>query len=481
MSARVYRFAPLDHRAWLLGLTGVQCLVLGAGLAVSATLLRLPIPLALAGLPLISSVGVAFVSVGGQRAHEFAATGVSYLRAKPAKPWLAPIPLFTSPDDKPKLAPPHTLGGVEIREVPRPVWAGQGIRGIGLVESPGSHETTIVLRARACGFALSSRGDQDRLLGAWGDVLAGFCTESSAVSRLVATEYAGPADLTRAKEWIDNNEHATSRRVRADYDALLEDLSTTASRHDVLITLTTDRRRAKSDGGNDVLAEGRRLVERLDAAGITASVLSPQQVASAVGVRIDPTRPPVRAESLVDAPGLAPVSPWPLAHRVAWDSVRTDGAVHRTWWIAEWPRLDVAAAWLDPLLSTRAATRTVVLYFEPVPPSVSRRRIERDATRLATDAEQRANRGFRIGARHHRSRDAVEEREAELVAGYSEVGVVGLVVATATSETELNTASTQLTQAASAAGLELRQLDGRHDLALAAALPLGRPIQEPRL
>jgi hypothetical protein len=143
--------------------------------------------------------------------------------------------------------------------------------------------------------------------------------------------------------------------------------------------------------------------------------------------------------------------------------------------------LDVPAAWLDPLLSARVLDRTVVLYFEPVRPSLSRRRIERDATRLATDAEQRVNRGFRVGARHRRSTAAVEEREAELVAGYAEVGVVGLVVATASSDTAMESTATQISQAASAAGLELRQLDGRHDLALAASLPLGRPIQAPRL
>ena len=142
--------------------------------------------------------------------------------------------------------------------------------------------------------------------------------------------------------------------------------------------------------------------------------------------------------------------------------------------------LDVGAAWLDPLLSTRAARRTVVLFFEPVAPSTSRRRIERDATRLATDAEQRANRGFRVGARHHRSRDAVEEREAELVAGYAEVGVVGLVVATAVTDNELDAAATQIGQAANAASLELRQLDGRHDLVRAARGPPPRGRRQGR-
>jgi type VII ESX secretion system EccE translocon-like protein len=480
MSARVYRFAPLDHRAWLLGLSGVQCVVLGAGLTMSACLLRFPVlPLPVAALPVLMALGIAFVPIGGQRAHELAVTGISYLRAKPSQPWLAPIPLFVGPRDQLRIGPPPTFDGVAIGELPRPEWAGSGLRGVAVVES--GDDATVVVRARASGFALASGADQDRLVGGWGDVLAAFCAETSVVTRLVATEHATAADLSHARDWIDRNGQAAAQKVRDEYGAFLDEVSETASTHDVLVTLTVDRRRTKAAVEEAVLAETRRLVERLDSAGIRATVLSPQEVTTAVAARLDPTCASRTVHSLADAPGLAPVTPWPLAQKVTWDHVRTDGAVHRTWWVAEWPRLDVSASWLDALLSARAAARTVVLYFEPVPPSASRRRIDRDATRLATDAEQRANRGFRVGARHHRSRAAVDEREAELVAGYAEVGIVGIVVATATTDDGLVAASTTLTQAASAAGLEVRQLDGRHDLALATALPLGRPVREPRL
>jgi hypothetical protein len=481
MNGRTYRFAPLDHKAWIFGLAGTQCLVLGGGLTASATLLRLPIPLLLASAPVLVAVAVAFVPIGPAKAYELAGTRFAFLQGRPGRPWLAPIPLFTSPADERKTPPPPNLAGVEIREVARPDWAGQAVRGVAVIQGEGGLDATAVVRARANGFALASRGDQDRSLAAWGDVLSSFCSEASAVSRLVASEHAGPADLTEARAWIHDHGAAATHHVRRDYDDLLAEVGERAAAHEVLITLTVDRRRAKGDLDAALLAETRRLVERLDAAGVVGTVLTPQEVAVAVATRMDPTRTLAACPSLVDASGLAPVSPWPLSQRVRWTDVRTDGAVHRAWWIAEWPRLDVGAAWLDPLLSTRAARRTVVLFFEPVAPSTSRRRIERDATRLATDAEQRANRGFRVGARHHRSRDAVEEREAELVAGYAEVGVVGLVVATAVTDNELDAAATQIGQAANAASLELRQLDGRHDLALAASLPLGRPIQERRL
>jgi hypothetical protein len=100
---------------------------------------------------------------------------------------------------------------------------------------------------------------------------------------------------------------------------------------------------------------------------------------------------------------------------------------------------------------------------------------------LATDAEQRSRGGFRIGARHRRVEEAVAEREVELVAGFAEVAFTGIVVVSEEGPDELRDATAQYVHASAAAGLELRRLDGRHDLALAVSLPLGLPIETPRL
>src|SRR5205823_4207949 len=100
----------------------------------------------------------------------------------------------------------------------------------------------------------------------------------------------------------------------------------------------------------------------------------------------------------------------PLAAAVDWSSVCLDGSLHRTYWIAEWPRLEVPPTWLEPLLLTAGGIRAMSLCYEPVPPSRSTRQVDRDATRLATDEEQRARGGFRIGARHRRAAAAVTER-----------------------------------------------------------------------
>src|SRR2546430_13302662 len=151
----------------------------------------------------------------------------------------------------------------------------------------------------------------------------------------------------------------------------------------------------------------------------------------------------------------------------------TDGGMHRPYWIAEWPRLEVGPSWLEPLLLYGAGVRTFSLHCEPVAPSHAQRRVDRDSTRLAADEEQRSRAGFRIGARHRRAQTAVLEREAELVAGYAELEFAGFVTVTASDRDALAVACASYEQAAAQAGLELRALDGQHDLGLVTALPLG--------
>jgi len=159
---------------------------------------------------------------------------------------------------------------------------------------------------------------------------------------------------------------------------------------------------------------------------------------------------------------------------VAWRSVRLDQACHRSFWIAEWPRLEVPADWLATLLLHPGGIRSVTVVHEPVPPSRSRRAVDREATRLASDEDERVRRGFRVRAHHRRAESEVLSREAELVAGYAELRHAGLLTVTAFDARALDEQSAEWEQVAAQCGVELRALDGQHDLGFAAALPLGR-------
>ena len=71
--------------------------------------------------------------------------------------------------------------------------------------------------------------------------------------------------------------------------------------------------------------------------------------------------------------GLAAANAWPLGARDAWDHYRSDGAVHATYWIGGWPRVDVSPMFMDALLGRASAVRTVAVTFEPIAPERSTR------------------------------------------------------------------------------------------------------------
>jgi hypothetical protein len=157
-----------------------------------------------------------------------------------------------------------------------------------------------------------------------------------------------------------------------------------------------------------------------------------------------------------------------------------DQAVHAAYVVAEWPRLEVPPNWMEPLLLHAGGIRTIAVHYEPVAPSRSQRQVDRATVRLASDEEQRTRTGFRIGARHRRAQSETLDREAELVAGYGELEFTGFVIVTATDLDELERSAAEYEQVAAQSGMELRRLDGRHELALACALPIGRGIAQRR-
>jgi hypothetical protein len=128
---------------------------------------------------------------------------------------------------------------------------------------------------------------------------------------------------------------------------------------------------------------------------------------------------------------------------------------------------------MEPVLAfAGSGSRSVTVIFEPVAPSASRRRIDRESIKLETDAAAREQKGRRVDGGHRRLQQAVAEREAELVAGYAEVAYAGIITVTADEQAQLDVACDETEQVAREHGLDIRPLDGRHDVAF-AGLPLG--------
>ena len=274
----------------------------------------------------------------------------------------------------------------------------------------------------------------------------------------------------------------------ADYRALVERAAPRVAVHETMVTLTVDLRSipAKRSSAIDTVAKGLQLLidevrlfsQRLESAGLhVEQPMSPSELCVATRRRSSPfadREASSMRRSLAAGLGLTTASVAPMAYREEWDHVRIDDAVHRSWWIEGWPRLEVPAAWLDLVLLAGAATRTMTLVFHPIPPSQAARAIDEAAVVLDSAEAAKTKHGFRVRAKDRRARDEIEQREHELVAGHGDLEFAGFIDIALPSADGLDDATGEIEQAVGHAGLVLRRLDGRHGVGWVSGLPLGR-------
>ena len=480
--SRVYRFEPLDTAGIFLGLGIVQCGLLGVGITAAVGAITAGVPVALAAVPALVTAVACFARVGGHVLWEWLPLGAGWLgmRLGRGPRWFARLPLL--PGERTAPLPP-CLDGLSVLEVP---WRG-GLT-VAAVRDGVRHTLTALVPVAGPQFVVEPRAEQERLLGGWGDVLNQFAVERGVVTHLGWSDHARRSGLEEHRRWFDGERRGEPHdEAAASYRQLLNEATSTATAHDVVLTLTVARdrlarRRASVADPDEQLAKALTgsldaLLRGLRAAGLAAGdPYRAPELHRLLRTRIDPgaAQPRLVGGRLVERLGLvAAHASGPLALETSWRSVRADGAWHRTWWVAGWPRLPVPPSWLEPFLTGGGICRTVTVLFCPVPTHQSRRQIERDLVKLDSDAATKEEQGRRIDARHRRATQALLEREEELVAGYAEMTYCGLVTVSATSEAELEEHGEIIEQLARESGMELRPLDGRQDLAWAAALPLG--------
>lgn len=487
---RVYRFSPLDRAGWILGLGAAECLSLGGALFGAGAVLQVDGPPLLALLLPVAGGIFAFGSWDGVRFHAWTPLLLRHgvARLTRTNRWTRSLGRTRSPQP----AWPRLLDGIELIDAGT-VALPAGPAPFGAVVDRRARTLSASIAVRGEAFSLIERAEQERLVGLWGEVLAGFCSERGAVSSVRVTEWAAPAGVGAHERFLAERSPDTAREeARAAYAALLADVRSQTVGHEVLVTVTIDRRRLRgSRRGGDVNEhaaeralsdEIRLLAARLDAAQLDVGLpLSVSDLVIALRRRLDPSGFGCNGGTLAEAIGVVSVAnAGPMATETHWSHLQVDGSLHRTYWVAEWPRLDVPPSWFEPLVLHAGGVRTVAIHYEPTPPSRARRRIDRDSTRLAADEAQRSRAGFRVGAGHRRAQAAVLERESELVAGYAELEFVGFVTVSANDRDELDRSCAEYEQAAAQAGLEIRGLDARHDLGFVCSLPMGRGLASRR-
>lgn len=482
-AVRTYRLEPLDTSGVFLGLGLVQCTLLGGGITAGVGALTIGLPLAAAAAPVVASAVVSFTRVGGHPTWEWVPLTLSWLwsRVRRRRRWDAPLPLWST--EEPSAPMPPCLDGIDVIGID---WRGGA--GLGAVRDRHRQTLTAIVSVSGPQFVVEPRPEQERLLAGWGDLLGQFAVERGVVSHLAWSDLARPSGMRDHITWLEGEERGAANEAAAlSYRELLDVGTTSAINHEAVVTITVARdrlarNRAGGGGADDQLRRAlvtstEALLRALRSAGLRAGdPLDPGGIQRLVRARIDPVSasPRPRKGRLVERLALVRASTaGPLALETDWRHLRVDGAFHRTWWIGTWPRLAVPPAWLEPFLSGGGLTRSMTVYFQPVPTHQSRRRIERDLVKLESDAVTKEEKGRRIDARHRRATQALLDREEELVAGYPEMAYLGLVTVSATTRDELDEHSEIVEQLAREAGMDLRVLDARQDIAWAAALPLG--------
>ena len=357
-------------------------------------------------------------------------------------------------------------------------------RELGVVRDRELQAYTAVLAIRMRALGLLAAEEQEQRLEAWGRTLASLASDRGVIRRVQLLERTIPCDADELLRYFDENRRLSEGDAEESYAQLLSTATQVTQDHELLLALQVDERKAWKAAAGDIharalgreeqaaamlLRELQALARRLEGSDLSVlGLLTPAQLVAAIRLGFDPYRR--RAPD--------PTRVGPVAADTEWSTYRADGALHRTFWVAEWPRLGVGPAFFSPLLLGVQAVRSVSVVLEPVAPSRSRAAVEAAITSDEADEQVRAERGFRATARRRRQADSALRREEELADGHEEMRFTGFITVSGRDEAELAAACAEVDHAAQRAHLTLEPLWGQQDLGLAyGALPLARGLQ----
>jgi hypothetical protein len=491
-----YSFGPLERRGILGPVRAGQAgLIAASGLAGIIVLDASPSATgALLALVVVAlSLGASFAPVGGRTLEEWlpVVTAFAVRRGRAPRAFRSPVATTGmllrgvgrrgARREDPAAVAPGALRGVGI------VAAAHRGQEIGALSERGGQRLTAVLACRVLAFSLLDREAQERRLARWGLVLSG--AGGSAIRRIQWMERTAPAQGDELARWVHTErDPAIPLRGTPMIESYLELISAStrvSQEHEILVALQVDARRLRDQGDGGVMQalveQTERVAQGIEAAEVTVlGALSPGQLARTLRTAFDPyARAELTALDAADPErdGLSRANAWPLGAREAWDHYQSDGALHATYWIGAWPRIEVTPMFMDSLLGHSGAVRTVSVTFEPLAADRSTREVEAAITRDRADRELRARFGQAETARQRQASDATMRREAELAAGHAEVRLSGFVTVSGRDRDDLRRACAEVLEHAARARLELHRLYGQQADTFTFTLPLCRGLR----
>ena len=469
-----YSFDPLDRRGVLLGLQPVHLVTLAVAGLVAIGAARLGGH----GGPVLAVA--AFVAV--------AALGMWPRRGRPISAWLAEVvPWLVRRARGPSLydGPLEGTGtrhGIRSPRGQRVSAAGPG--GVDLIELESLDETTAigalvdrrsgswsaVMRVTGRPLSLLDPHDQARALDGWRVTLNSTGRPGTAVRRLQWVQRSRPEDPALPSR-LEPGDDARLSNPAVSYAQLLKSTAPAQLHESWLVvavsgpaSLGSTARRAEQ-----TLRRELRLLEgQLRSADLGPSApLSRDEISVLVRSAHDPCGPP---------PAVPCARAWAVAEEESWSWLRVDASWHATYWIADWPRVDVRPDFLAPLLLCEG-NRTVSVVMSPVPPDRALREVRSARTADAADEQLRSRAGFMPSARRNREAEGVARREEELADGHAEYRFSGYVTVHGPDCEGLKAACAEVEHAAQASHVDLRRLFGRQREAFTWTLPLARGLR----
>lgn len=490
-----YRFGPLERRGMLLGLRGTQLLVLGCALCFAVLALSAaPNGQGVVAAAVVAGVAgfICFVPLSGRTVEEWTPVVLRWigkglrgeLRFVSHQPTLG-----QTASVEPQPVWPPQLKGVELLATPAP-----GAKAsVGVLKEKRAGTYTGVLSVRGKSFSLLDDSEKTRRLATWAGILAGLAREGAFVHRVQWLERTIPDPGNELADYLKESIAVpyASSSVRS-YLEVLDEAGPVTQQHETLVALQISAARSsraiKAAGGGDTGAcevlrrELSSLSMRLMGADLSvAGALTPRLLARAVRTGFDPLDRMSLARIESRAPereGTLPTNAAPMATDERWGSFRADATYHSTYWIAEWPRVDVDPDFLAPLLLRTSQTRTVSLVMEPVSPMKAMRSVESARTQAMVDEQMRSKAGYTSTARRQREQESLESHEHDLSHGHAFFRFSGLVTVHAATPEELENACGEIEQAAGQSFLDLRMLHGQQAEAFTwSSLPLCRGLR----
>lgn len=511
LTVRTYGGWQRDRSAFLFGLTVGRALMCGAAmLLVIVTIGAHTLTVALLAIPLaVLLVGLAFFRVAGRTASEWVSDASRFAvgRRRGHTRFTSGAMAPRDPED-PAGPPPMDLPGAlaPLRFLTSDTGTGGTV---GVVHHPLDDTYTIIARVHGGGLSLADSVRRDARVGGWGGVLASLCTETNPFVRVQACLRSVPGDTTALRRWHD--EHLAPDAPALALANMAEVLSSGApagSQDDGWLAFTMSAARAKADirgaGGGDAAAcavawRRVRAMEQIlrEASIIVEEWLDVRGIAEVIRTGFDPGSRPVLAarrhaaqaslargaEHTGLAAGVDPALAGPAAAETSWTSYRHDTGVSVSYAVHEWPRSEVFASFLTPLLSHSAydARRSFSLYIEPLGPRAARRKITVEATKAETAMSLQRKTGKVVSMEDQMARRRIAEQDLEQTAGHGLVRFQGYITVTVDDPVKLNRATTDLESDAAAARIELRRMVTQQDVGFfASVLPLGMGMPMPR-